>query len=177
MPKESPKKSGKKSPVKKIHSKHSLKSSLGQKARYEIHTFPTMVKEVLISYACRKDNSNVSAYIKPIVDFFNEQLEGGNRNIANDYRISSFMARRVVGSPTNNNAMKSGKDGEYEWEAMVTINPDDGVSCEDISNSICLMFSRFHTESFKQQRFDPILHHEEEKKPVNYYIQDENVVT
>ena len=150
---------------------------MGQKARYEVHTFETAVDELIISYACRKDNNNVSAYIKPIVDMFNEELESGNTNISRDYKLSSFMPRRVVGSLTNNNAMKTGKDLEYDWEAIVTINPDAEVSSEDIGNTICVMFSRFHTEMYKQQRFVPVFHHEEEKKPVNYYIQDENVVT
>lgn len=165
------------SPVKKIFSKHNVRSQIGQKARYELHTFETAVEEVIISYACRKDNKNVSAYIKPIVDFFNEQLEAGNTNISSDYRVSSFMPRRVVGSLTNNNTIKTGKDEEYEWESIVTINPDAEVSSEDIGNTISIMFSRFHTEMYKQQRFVPVFHQEEEKKPVNYYIQDENVVT
>ncbi len=180
MPKDSPKKKApnKMSPVKKVHTKHNIKSNLGQKARYEVHSFQTKVKEIIVSYSCRKDNSNVSAYIKPIVDYFNEEIEAGNKNISDDFRISSFMARRVEGgSLSNNNAMKSGKEGEYEWEAMVTINPDDQVSYEDVANTICLRFSRFHTEVYKQQRFVPVFHHEEENKPVNFFIQDENVVT
>ena len=151
---------------------------MGQKARYEVHTFETAVDEVIISYACRKDNNNVSAFIKPIVDKFNEELEGGNTKISDIYKVSSFMPRRVVGgSLTNNNTMKTGKDGEYEWEAIVTINPDAEVSSEDIGNTICVMFSLFHTEMYKQQRSVPVFHHGEEKKPVNYYVQDENVVT
>ena len=180
MPKDSKKKaSSTPSPVKKIFSKYHLKSQMGQKARYEVHIFETAVDEVIISYACRKDNNNVSAYIKPIVDHFNEELEGGNTKISDTYKVSSFMPRRVVGgSLTNNNTMKTGKDGEYEWECIVTINPDaPQVSYEDIGNTICVMFSRFHTDMYKQQRFVPVFHHGEEKKPVNFYLQDENVVT
>jgi len=114
MPKDSPKKkaASKTSPAKKIHAKKIVKSTLGQKARYELHTFETAVEEVIISYACRKDNSNTSAFIKPIVDYFNDQLEAGNTHISDEYKISSFMPRRVEGgSLTNNSAMKAGKDG------------------------------------------------------------------
>ncbi len=124
MPKDSPKKksSSTPSPVKRIHAKHNVKSTLGQKARYELHTFETAVDEVIISYACRRDNINISAYIKPIVDHFNEQIEAGNTHISDEYKISSFMPRRVEGgSLTNNSAMKAGKDGE--WLVHVSYRP------------------------------------------------------
>ncbi len=39
------------------------------------------------------------------------------------------------------------------------------------------MFSRYHTDTFKQSKFVSVFHQEETKRPVNYYIQDDNVVT
>ena len=90
------------------------------------------------------------------------------------------MTRRIAGSSTNS-PQKTGKGLAYDWECMVTINPEpDNVSAEDIGNTIAAKFSQFESEAFKRQRFELDMLTGSEKKemnPVNYFLLDDDVLT
>ena len=90
------------------------------------------------------------------------------------------MTRRIAGSSTNS-PQKTGKGLAYDWECMVTINPEpDNVSAEDIGNTIAAKFSQFESEAFKRQRFELNMLTGPEKKemnPVNYFLLDDDVLT
>lgn len=154
-----------------------VKSHTGSsRARYVVVTAQTLVDEIIVSYCCRKDNESASAYIKPIVDHFNGEIERGVTKISEDWRVSSFMVRRAT-SPGNNTPLKTGKELSYDWESIVTINPSEDVSPEDVSNTIALQFSQFENESFKRQKFESRVIKDMDRKPVNFFLLDDDVVT
>ena len=89
------------------------------------------------------------------------------------------MTRRIAGSSTNS-PQKTGKGLAFDWECIVTINPEPDVSAEDIGNTIAAKFSQFESDSFKRQRFELNMLTGPEKKemnPVNYFLLDDDVVT
>jgi hypothetical protein len=136
-----------------------------------VTTVETLVDEVLISYCSRKDNEQIAAYLKPLADHFVDQMEKGNTQISEEWLISAFMTRRVLGSTTNT-PLKTTNGSTFDWEALITIVPSPQAdSAADVNSTIAMKFSQYESESYKRQRFESKLL-QGPRKPVNHYLLD-----
>ncbi len=78
------KKAAKKVPLVKKIAATALRSHVGERARYVVKTAQTLAPEIVFSFCCRKNEEASSAYIKPLLDHFNSELENGNNDIARE---------------------------------------------------------------------------------------------
>jgi hypothetical protein len=148
----------------------SIKPRSKSGARSLIHSFQTKVPEIVISYAARKSDPNIGAFIKPMMDYVSQDIDCGGV-VSEIWKVTTICPRRLMGGV--NSPMTISPDLPYEWEAIVSINEDEGITAEDIGENIAKYFSAFSDDSYEKQgfRYEAPTERDDEK-PVNYYLLD-----
>ena len=150
----------------------------------KITTVKVAADNVFVSWSTRPGGSNVSSYLKPVKDHFDQHCTENGGELIKKWKISGFLTRREFNEmdPLENKKLTGSPDAAWPWEAIVTILPHDTSStAASVGKHIANAFTAFATDSkaFGRNKVSFAFHRdasEAEPAPLSRYVLDEDVV-